>query len=123
MFFYDWNELPAEEITEFYRRKIVHGQNLMIAKIEVMQGAVTEPHVHESEELVIVLEGAWRFYLPEGEVTLRANQMLSIPPGIEHASEALEDTVALDVCNRRPDWDSGEDRFLHRHPDELLWAV
>lgn len=123
MNFYDWDQMPAEEITELYRRKIALGQSLMIARLEVMQGAVTEPHAHESEEVVMVLKGAWRFSLPEGEVTLRENQMLTIPPGVEHASEALEDTVAIDVCTRRTDWLTGEDRFLHRHPDELMWAV
>ena len=73
---------------------------------------------------MIVLKGAWRFYLPTGEVTLRANQMLAIPPGTEHSSEVLEDTVAIDICTpTRVDWSSGEDRFLHHDPDQLLWAV
>jgi quercetin dioxygenase-like cupin family protein len=74
---------------------------------------------------VIVLTGKWRFHLANGEeVTLGPNQMLSIPPGTEHSSEVLEDTVAIDICTpTRLDWITGEDRFLHRHPDELLWAV
>ncbi len=123
MGFFDWEQLPADEITQLYRRKIVLGKSLMIARIEVSKGAVTEPHTHDSEEVVMVLKGAWRFFLPEGDVTIRADQMLSIPPGLEHSSEALEDTVAIDICTRRPDWLTGEDRFLHRDPDEMLWAV
>ncbi|MBI4468500.1 MAG: cupin domain-containing protein [Acidobacteria bacterium] len=119
----DWEQLPAQEVTELYKRKIACLGSTMIARIEVMRGAVTEPHTHDTEEIVMVLEGAWRFFLPDGEVTIRENQMLSIPPGAEHASEALEDTVALDICTRRPDWLTGEDLFRHRHPDELLWAV
>ena len=123
MSFHDWDEVPAEEVTELYHRKIACLEHLMIARIEVLKGAVTESHTHESEEVVMVLKGAWRFYLPTGEVTVRENQLLSIPPGVEHSSEVLEDCVALDICTRRPDWLSGEDRFRHRHPDELLWAV
>ncbi|HKY05326.1 MAG TPA: cupin domain-containing protein, partial [Blastocatellia bacterium] len=105
-------------------RKLARGQNITVARVEVKQYAATQPHSHESEEVIIVLKGAWRFTLPEGEVVLRENQMLAIPPGVEHSSEALEDTIALDICTpSRLDWITGEDRFLHHHPDEYLWAV
>jgi quercetin dioxygenase-like cupin family protein len=121
---YDWDKMKSEEITELYRRKVILGENVMIARVEAHQYAVTQPHRHENEEIVIVLKGAWKFYLPEGEVVVRANQSLTIPPGVEHSSEVLEDTVALDICTpMRMDWITGEDRFLHRDPDEFLWAM
>ncbi|HWP45108.1 MAG TPA: cupin domain-containing protein [Blastocatellia bacterium] len=124
MGFYDWDSMKPEEISELYKRKLALGDNIMVARVEVKQFAVTQPHSHESEEVILVLKGAWRFYMPEGEVTLRENQMLAIPPGVEHSSEALEDTLALDICTpTRLDWITGEDRFLHRDPDEFLWAV
>ena len=124
MGFYDWDKMRPEEISELYKRKVALGENIVVAKVEVKQWAVTQPHRHESEEVIIILKGAWRFYLPDGEVTLREDQMLSIPPGVEHSSEALEDTVALDICTpTRLDWLTGEDRFLHSDPDDFLWAV
>jgi phosphate starvation-inducible protein PhoH len=50
--------------------------------------------------------------------------VLTIPRGVEHSSEVLEDVVAIDVCTpQRKDWISGEDRRLHAEPDEGLWAV
>ena len=124
MGFYDWDAIEPESISELYTRKMVRGQNMVVARVEVRQWAVTQPHKHDSEEVIIVLKGAWQFHLPTGDVTLRANQVLSIPPGVEHSSEALEDTVALDVCTpARLDWITGEDRLLHHDPDECLWAV
>ena len=124
MGFHDWDTLKREDVTELYARKVVLGENMMIAKVEVMEGAVTQAHSHESEEMILVLKGAWQFHLPAGDVLLRANQMLTIPPGVEHSSQAMEDTVAIDVCTpARLDWITGEDRFLHRDPDDLLWAV
>src|SRR5262245_29703294 len=111
MGFFDWDKMKPEEITELYRRKVALGENITVARVEVMQGATTQPHRHESEEVIVVLKGSWRFFLPGGEVTLGPNQVLSIPPGVEHASEVLEDTVALDICSpTRGDWISGEDR-------------
>jgi quercetin dioxygenase-like cupin family protein len=124
MGFYDWDKMSTERISELYKRKVALGENIAVAMVEVKQWAVTQPHSHESEEVIIVLRGAWRFSLPDGEVTLLPNQMLSIPPGVVHSSEALKDTVALDICTpMRADWITGEDRFLHHHPDESLWAV
>lgn len=124
MGFYDWDNLRSEEVTEIYRRKVALGDTMTVARVEILQGAITQPHSHETEEVIIVLKGSWRFMLPTGNVTVKANQMLSIPAGVEHSSEVLEDTSALDICgSTRMDWISGEDRHLHRDPDELLWAV
>ena len=124
MGFYDWDRMKPEEVTDLYLRKVVAGKSIAVARIEVKEGAVTLPHNHESEEVIIVLSGAWRIQLPDRDVTLSANQMLCIPPGVEHSSQVLEDTVALDICApTRPDWISGEDRPLHYDPDQSLWAV
>jgi quercetin dioxygenase-like cupin family protein len=124
MGFYDWDRIKPEEITDLYSRKVALGENIVVARVEVAAGSVTRQHSHASEEVILVLTGAWRFHLPAREVTLRANQMLSIPPGVSHSSEALEDTVAIDICTPiRLEWISGEDRFLHQDPDQWLWAV
>jgi quercetin dioxygenase-like cupin family protein len=124
MDFYDWDKMDAEEVTDLYLRKIAVGERITVARIEVKGGAITHPHKHKNEEMIFVLNGSWRFYLPGGEVTLGDNQMLTIPPGVEHSSEALEDTVALDICAPgRRDWLTGEDKSLHYDPEQSLWAV
>ena len=124
MGFYDWDQMNAEEITDLYQRKVAIGENITVARVEVKAGAITHSHQHQNEEMILVLKGSWRFSLPNGEVTLGVNQMLSIPPGVEHSSEALEDTVALDICAPgRGDWLTGEDHPLHTDPEQSLWAV
>jgi unsaturated pyranuronate lyase len=121
---YDLNQIQNDEINSSYLRKVVYGDSLTVAKVEVHGGQVTQPHSHETEEVIFVLKGRWLFHLPEGDVTLRENQLLCIPSGIEHSSEALEDTIALDICSKnRADWISGQDRVLHGNPDQYLWAV
>lgn len=121
---YDWDSMKAEEITDLYRRKVAIGESITVARVEVKQGSITHQHSHENEEMILVLKGSWRFNLPIGDITLNENQMLRIPRGVEHSSEALEDTVALDICApARFDWVSGADRSLHYDPDQSLWAV
>jgi quercetin dioxygenase-like cupin family protein len=124
MCFYDWNNMEPSEVNAAYLRKVAMGENVTAARVEVNQGSITQAHHHANEEVIVVLKEAWRFRLPSGEVTIAANQMLLIPPGVEHSSEALEDTVALDICAPgRNDWMRGEDQFLHHDPDQSLWAV
>ena len=124
MRFYDWERMEPEEITPAYLRKVAMGENLAVARVEVNRGAITQPHRHANEEVIVVLKGRWCFRLPHGEVMVGSNQMLVIPPGVEHSSEALEDTLALDICaGARSDWITGEDQPLHNDPDQFLWAV
>ena len=124
MGFHDWDSIEPEEISDLYMRKVAVGDTLTVAKVEVKEGSITLPHRHDNEEVIIVLEGLWRFRLPSGEVTLGENQMLSIPSGVVHSSEALADTVALDVCSAmRAGWANGDDQPLHCDPDQSLWAV
>ena len=121
---YDWDGMKSEEISELYLRKVAVGENIVVARVEVKEGAITQPHKHESEEVILVLKGTWRFRLPGGDVTLTENQMLWIPPGVEHSSEALGDVLALDICSpTRVDWMTGTDRPLHSDPNQYLWAV
>ena len=120
----DLNELQNDEVSSAYLRKVAHGESLTIAKVEVAVGEVTQTHSHESEEVIFVLKGAWLFRLPDGDVIVRENQMVFIPPGVEHSSEVLEDTIALDICSKaRPDWQAGIDKSLHSNPTQFLWGV
>lgn len=124
MNFVDLNTLENNEVNASYLRKIANGESLTIARVEVRQGEVTQPHSHESEEAIFVLSGAWCVHMPDGDVVLRSGQMVFIPPGVEHSSEILEDTVALDICSKaRPDWISGADKGLHDNPAQFLWGV
>ena len=120
---YDWEKIKTDHITGLYSRKVAVGDNVAVARLEAKKGAATRMHSHENEEIILVLSGKWRFFMPSGEVTLEANQMLRIPPGVEHGSEVLEDVVAIDVCSpARKDWLNGEDRPLH-YDEQYLWAV
>jgi len=124
MKFYDLNEIENEEVNTSYLRKAVYGESLSVAKVEVKKGETTQIHSHATEEAIYVLKGCWLFHLPDGDVTLRENQLLCIPPDVEHSSEVLEDVIALDICAKnRPDWLSGQDKVLHTNTDQSLWAV
>ena len=121
---YDLNKMRPDYLTREYRRKVANGDSLTLAKLEAKQGSITRAHRHDHEEVILLLKGSWRFQLPTGVVTLYPNQVLTIPRGVEHSSEVLEDVIAIDVCTpQRKDWINGEDRNLHTEQDESLWAI
>ena len=121
---YDWNNMEPSEITTDYLQRVATGENVTISRLEVHRGSIIEPHKHKNEEVVVVLKGAWRFHLPSGDVTITPNQLLLIPPDVEHSSEALEDTIALDISVPASNSDEAEeDLLVQEDPDQYLWAV
>ena len=55
---YDWDRMKAEEISDLYTRKVAIGESFTVARVEVKLGAVTQPHSHENEEVILVLIGS-----------------------------------------------------------------
>lgn len=121
---FDLNRIQPQAVNELYERTIAQGEKLTVARLVVRKGATTKNHKHHHEEVIVLLQGSWVFHFPEGDVTLAADQVLTIPPGVEHSSEVLEDVVALDICTpTREDWIRQEDLSVHTNGDQFLWAV
>ncbi len=100
-----WDEIALEKVTEMVSRKIVVGERQMLAQIYLKRGALVPLHSHVSEQMTYVLQGALRFVVAGEETIVREGEVLHIPSGVEHQSEALEDTFELDVFSPlREDW-------------------
>jgi unsaturated pyranuronate lyase len=100
-----WDEIALEKVTEMISRKIVSGEREMLAQIYLKRGALVPMHAHESEQMTYILQGALRFLIAGEEITVREGEVLHIPSGVPHQSEALEDTLELDVFSPiRAEW-------------------
>jgi quercetin dioxygenase-like cupin family protein len=110
---YQWKEMEQEQLNPRFGRKVIHGGNLTIARVELKQDCVVPEHSHVNEQITMVESGALRFSIDGGEQVLRAGDMMVIPPHLPHAVVALEDSVAVDVfAPARADWLRGEDAYL-----------
>jgi len=82
------------------------------------KGAVVPTHIHESEQVTYIVEGALRLWLgdnAEQEVTVHAGEVLTIPSNVPHKAEALADTLDIDVFSPpRQDWLAKTDDYLRR---------
>jgi quercetin dioxygenase-like cupin family protein len=82
-------------------RKTIIGQRQMLVQIYMKRGAQVPVHTHESEQMVYVLQGALRFLVNGREVIVRAGEVLDIPSGVPHQTEAIDDTFDLAVFSER----------------------
>ena len=108
-----WADIAPEQMNTLTTRQYVVGTNTMLARLVLKKGAHVPLHQHMNEQMSHVVEGALNFMIEEKEVTVRAGEILCIPPHVPHEVVALEDSVALDIFNPpRQDWIDGDDAYL-----------
>jgi quercetin dioxygenase-like cupin family protein len=97
--FYDWSQVPSQEVSPRVRRKAIAGAGLMLLRVEIEPGGCVEMHTHPNEQFGTILQGQVRFCLEGGECVLGTGEVYHIPPDLGHEVEALgnETAVILDV--------------------------
>jgi quercetin dioxygenase-like cupin family protein len=115
----NWDDIRVEQLNPLIDRQFIVGTNVMIARVLLKQGAVVPLHHHHNEQVSYILEGALKFILKteagDKEITVRAGEVLCIPPNLPHEAHALEDTVDLDIFNPpRQDWIDRDDAYLRK---------
>ncbi|HEY0703870.1 MAG TPA: cupin domain-containing protein [Candidatus Acidoferrales bacterium] len=134
MKFWDWNHIQAEEVTTSQWKKSLDAENLNVAMVELLEGAQTEARSQQTEQVILVLHGALRVQVRDEEVTLRASQMLSVPPHTRYSAVALKTASFVTVransseaalANSADPIAAGflDDQGVHYDPDQYLWAV
>jgi quercetin dioxygenase-like cupin family protein len=112
---YDWNSMPAEQLNPQITRRVVHTENLTIARLQIAKDAVVPEHSHVNEQVATVERGALKFQIGGHDVVLRDGQSLAIPSNVPHSVVALEDTTVMDIFSpRREDWLRGDDAYLRK---------
>jgi len=114
-----WDDIPVEQLNPLIGRQFIVGTNVMMARVLLKQGAIVPLHQHHNEQVSYILEGALKFILKtdtgDQEITVRAGEVLCIPPNLPHEAHALEDTIDLDIFNPpRQDWIDRDDAYLRK---------
>ena len=110
---YRWDDIPREELSATIGRRLITGDQLMIAHVYLAKGAIVPEHSHHNEQLTYILEGRLRFTIDRETIDVGAGEVLTIPAHVPHKAEALEDTLDVDVFTPpRQDWLDGSDAYL-----------
>jgi quercetin dioxygenase-like cupin family protein len=108
-----WNTITEEMLNPRLSRKVIHTQNMTIARIRLEKHAVVPEHSHVNEQISMVEKGTLKFVFDGVEQLVRAGEVITIPPHAKHLVEALEDSEALDIFSpAREDWIAGADQYL-----------
>ena len=115
---YRWDEMPKEQVTDRLDRRLITGEQMMLAHVYMKKGCVVPRHSHHNEQITYILEGALRFWIGadgEEEIVVRAGEVLHIPSNVLHKAEALEDTLDVDIFSPpRQDWLDKTDAYLRK---------
>jgi quercetin dioxygenase-like cupin family protein len=115
--FFRWDDIPRERVTDVLDRKLITGDDVMLAHVFLRKGCIVPKHRHVNEQFTYILEGALRFWIGEAlteEVVVRTGEVLHLPSNVWHKAEALEDTLDMDIFSPpREDWLTGTDTYFH----------
>ena len=108
-----FSDLDEEWMNEKLSRRLVVGKNMMLGYVFLKKGCLVLAHKHVSEQFTIILKGALEFSTQGKKIVVKEGETLLIPPNVEHAAVALEDTIDLDCFSPlREDWLNGSDLYL-----------
>lgn len=86
------------------RRTLVAGMNVMLVRMKFKKGFVVPTHKHQ-ESAGYVIKGKLKMKIGAKEFTLGQDAAWLHPMGVEHMTEALEDSEVVEVFSPpRPDW-------------------
>ena len=115
---YTWDDMPKEQMSDQLSRRLITGQDMMLAHVYLKKGCVVPLHHHINEQITYILEGALRFHIgsEDGEeIIVRAGEVLHIPSNVPHMAEAIEDTLDVDIFSPpRQDWLDKSDDDLRK---------
>ena len=93
-----WNGVTA---------RVVNGERMTLAAVDLMPGAVVAEHRHENEQLGFVLQGSVTFTIGEEKRDLKAGDTYVIPSNVpHHVVTGPEGATVVDVfAPIRADWE------------------
>lgn len=103
-YFFTIKDLPLVMLTEKSKSHMVLGQNVLISFIENPPGCVFPLHSHESEQILIMLEGEEDHICGEERFLMKAGDICIHPPKVSHGGETKTGFKGIDIfVPPRPD--------------------
>jgi quercetin dioxygenase-like cupin family protein len=117
--FQDITGEPLKRIWDGIHARMIAGERLSFAVVELDPGAVAQEHSHEHEQLGMVVSGTMTFRIGDETAELGPGETWTIPSNVRHeATAGPEGAVVIDVfAPVREDWVALDDS----EPREPRW--
>jgi quercetin dioxygenase-like cupin family protein len=112
---HNWNAIPEEKMNPLLSRRVIHTEQITIARLWLGKGSVVPLHKHVNQQVTMLQSGALEFEMEGQRFVLKAGDVLVIPPDMPHRVVALEESTATDLFTpAREDWIRGDDAYLRK---------
>jgi len=94
-----WNEKTDGKFSESAMQKKLERLGYSVSRYVYSAGTYFPDHTHDVDKIDGVVSGEFKMTTPEGEVVLKAGDMLFVPRGTVHSAEAIsrQAVVSLDA--------------------------
>jgi len=95
----NWDACALEKITEMVSRRVCvdRATASTIVQTQLRKGALVPQHAHVGEQVIQVTQGSIAVTVSGRTVTLRVGESLTVPAGVPHQLEAMDDSIVVDV--------------------------
>ena len=111
-----WESVIEEEVNSQMKRKIIHGEKLMIVKMRFKDGFIVPMHSHMNEQITQVSKGTIRFWLNNEEsdpIDVNEGEFIIIPGVVPQKALMIGEVEETDTWTPpREDWINGTDDYL-----------
>ena len=112
---YNWSAIAEEKMNPLLGRRVIHTEQMTIARLWLGRGAVVPMHNHVNQQVTMLQSGALEFEMGGEVFALKPGDVLVIPPDLPHRVVALEESTATDLFTpAREDWIRGDDAYLRK---------
>jgi quercetin dioxygenase-like cupin family protein len=96
--FIKFQDISWEDLGEGVRRKVMgYGDQLMAVYIEMKRGATGALHSHPHLQISYIESGSLTVHIGSATQLLHRGDFYYIPANVKHGSEAMEDSILIDV--------------------------
>jgi quercetin dioxygenase-like cupin family protein len=90
-------DLPRVNLTEESEANLLLGSNMLVSFIENPPGCVFPVHSHESEQILILLEGEEDHICGDERFLMKAGDVCIHPPDVPHGGETKTGFKGIDI--------------------------
>lgn len=96
--FYKKNDGGYRQVMEGIRLKtLVHGEKTLLCEFRIRKGKTLPSHSHPHEQTGYLVSGHMKFIIGDNVFDVEPGDSWCIPGDVEHAAEAFEDSVGVEV--------------------------
>jgi unsaturated pyranuronate lyase len=101
-YFHDWNRTDGIEVVPGDVIWSVTGERVQVIRAEMAPGCNFPPHVHEHEQIIVVLDGHLLFSVDGEERLVTAGGVIHAPPGVPHGGRVVGDDRVVTIEALQP---------------------